>query len=351
MRLLTEEFSPRVFCGAAIAIVAICLFIVAAFNFVVDPYAQYPSNVVPPIVQTSRAQKVELLAAMKPEPEGLVLGSSRVMKLEPQFLKEQTGLSFFNAGVNFGKPEDCLALLRYYRDLSGHEPKLVVLGIDVSAFSDHNKADSRLLANPALLPYVKDWVPFSDRFQRWRELLSWQQTKMSITSLRRKADSESGDLQIRDDGLLVYTQREREISEGTYDFQSALEYNKREYKQLLLGFETVSRRRLQMLVAIAEECSRGGCELVVFFTPMHPELYQYVDEATEIVARKRELHVHISELADKCGFSFVDLSTIDTFDGDPAQFVDGVHPLEPNTRKMIQRILPGHLTKEQYAIQ
>jgi hypothetical protein len=53
---------------------------------------------------------------------------------------------------------------------------------------------------------------------------------------------------------------------------------------------------------------------------------------------------------------FVDLSRLESFAGDPKQFVDGIHPLEPNTRRMIDRLVPvGERTsgelESRYALQ
>ncbi len=352
-RLATGELPPRAFCAIVVSRVTTCLLVVATVNFIVDPYAQYASDVFEPLVQTSRAQKVQLLADMTPTPDGLVLGSSRVMKLEPDVLEHLTGCRFLNAGMNHAKSEDHLAMLRHYRSKKGTMPRWVVLGLDVNSFSDQNQTDARLLSNSDLLPHVSSSVPLSDRFQRWRELFSWQQTKMSLTSIRhpKKDESEPALESFREDGLLVYHQREQEIAEGNYDFQGALDYTKREYKQLLHDFDRLSERRCELFSTLAQECRQADCRLVVFLTPMHPELHAYVSDSTTYEARKRELKEFLTGQADREGFTLVDLSDITRFDGDPALFVDGVHPLEPNTRKMIQRLVSQRSPKDAYAVQ
>ena len=352
-RFAVGELQPRVFCAVVVSLATMCLLVVATVNFIVDPYAQYASDVFEPLVQTSRAQKVQLLADMSPTPDGLVLGSSRVMKLEPDVLQRVTGSTFLNAGVNHAKSEDHLAMLRHYHSKTGEMPKWVVLGLDVNSFSDQNQTDARLLSNSDLLPHVSGSVPLSDRFQRWRELFSWQQTKMSITSIRhpKTEDGEPPLESFRADGLLVYHQREQEIADGTYDFRGALDYTKREYKQLLFNFDRLSERRCEMFAALARECRQANSRLVVFLTPMHPELRAYVENSTAYELRKRELNDFLAAQAKSEGFTLVDLSDITRFDGDPALFVDGVHPLEPNTRKMIQRLVSQRSPKDAYAVQ
>ena len=347
-----DELSPRLFCHGSIAIVTTCLVAVAILNFVVDPYAQYAPDVCEPLVQTSRAQKVQLLSEMHPAPDGLILGSSRVMKLEPDFFEQAIGGRFFNAGMNHAKPEDYLAMLRHYQSTFGRNPKYIVVGIDVNAFSDINKTDARLLSNKELMEHIAASVPLSDRFQRWRELFSWQQTKMSVTSLRTRHSEEEPPVEsFRRDGLIVYHQREREFAEGTYDFDGALDYTKREYAQLFLGYDRLSKRRCDLFLDFVSECNRSDCQLMVFVTPMHPELIDYVSKSTTYAERKSELltfvNQHIANRDSKHSIRFADLSEISTFRGDPIQFVDGVHPLEPNTRRMIQELIPHQLVSHQ----
>ncbi|MCA9259798.1 MAG: hypothetical protein KDA61_11390 [Planctomycetales bacterium] len=73
---------PRRFLAAFSLTLAMLLGAVAFLNWQVDPFAQYGTGRFAPVVRTSRGEKLELLAAQT-APQGLVLGSSRVMKLEP----------------------------------------------------------------------------------------------------------------------------------------------------------------------------------------------------------------------------------------------------------------------------
>ena len=118
--------------------------VTALLNFIVNPYSQYPTHFLEPLVQTSRMQKVALLSKTKNSAEALVLGSSRVMKFEPDYLKSKTGLNFFNGGMNYVRPEDCLAFLRHFRKTTGRDPTELIVGVDVVGFSDA-AVDSRLL--------------------------------------------------------------------------------------------------------------------------------------------------------------------------------------------------------------
>ena len=207
--------AARRFCAAVVLWAVTAWAAVAALNFIVNPYAQYPTQLVPPRVRTSRAQKLQLLNQMQPAPEGLILGSSRVMKLEPDYLQALTGYEFFNAGVNYGKPEDALAWVRYYQQHVGRAPRMIILGLDVAAFADDPPVDARLLSLPALAEQVPEAVRWRDRGRRWQELLSWQQSRASLQSLLLLATgSQPGaeDESFRADGLLIYHLREQQTA-------------------------------------------------------------------------------------------------------------------------------------------
>ena len=337
---VSASTASRRFCVQCLAMCALGFAAIATLNFVVNPYAQYPTRLFRPLVQTSRSQKVEILKRLSPPPEGLVLGSSRVLKLEPDYLESKTGIRFCNVGVNYGKVEDYLAMLRLYEETYGRSPRMVVIGLDIHGFSDSIPTDARLLSNPLLSAQVPDVIPFADRFHRWEELLSWQQTKMSLKSLRsRGADDAAPIKSFRDDGLIVYHQREQQIAEGDYDFEGALDYNRNEYKHLFLGYDQLSLKRAETFFKIADYCRRNRSQLAVFLTPLHPRLQQHLVESTSFSSRKKQVTEFVRSQAMHHGFAFVDLSTVSAFDGDEQAFVDGIHPLEPNTRLMIDRIV------------
>jgi hypothetical protein len=213
--------------------------------------------------------------------------------------------------------------------------------------------DARLLSNSQLAGEIQELIPLEDRFHRWKELLSWQQTTSSLKSLKRWAKKETDPAPVEsfcNDGLLVYHEREKKIEEGTYDFAGALDYNKHEYKQLFAGYETTSVDRQNALKTLMQTCTDNGTRLIVFMTPMHPELISHLQQTSY-----NRLRVELRDfLVDQCqtqGFTFCDLSTLAAFNGDAAKFVDGIHPLESNTRKMIDRLVQTTQIGGQYAIQ
>ncbi len=325
----------------------------ALLNYVVNPFAQYGPRLLRPVVQLSRQEKVELLDRYQLAPEGLILGSSRVTKIEPRHLQAETGQTFFNAGVNYAQQEDSLAWFRYYQDVFQRSPKTIVLGLDVASFSPRARADARLLNHAVLSSQIPDVLRRRDRFSRWSELLSWHQTRESLRSLKIALgnDYPAPVETYQSDGLKVYLKRETEIAAGAYDFEDALAFNLREYEHLLSNFDQLAIERVVLFERLVEACQRAGTRLLVFLSPLHPRLHAHVARRTEYESRKRELINYLRQRATETGFVFCDLSTLESFDGDPREFFDGIHPGVANTRRMMDKLLRQPAGTGAYVIQ
>ena len=325
---------------------------VAALNRVVDPYAQYGTRLLPPAVQTSRADKVRLLAEEKAPVEGLILGSSRVLKLEPDYLRERTGLRFFNAGVTHARPEDMLALVRHFAAARGHFPKMALVGIDVAALRDAAPPDARLIADPDLYPHVPELHTWENSLQPLQELISYQQTRSSLQSLMRFARGKNSEPaeSFRPDGMIVYHERQRQREEGKYDFDAALDYNVREYREAFRDYPEISPQRKAMLGELVELLRDHGCRVHLFITPDHPRLADSLAELESYPARRSDTADLLRSLEGDL-VSFTDLVSIESFAGDADEFIDGIHPLEKNTRRMIERLVHTRVEEGVDAVQ
>lgn len=340
----TVKSADRRSCAVFAITVTAALALVATLNVIVDPYAQYFGGAFQPLVQTSREQKVQMLRELASEPaerqpDALVLGSSRVLKFEPDYLEAQFGSRFFNAGVNYGKTEDALALLKFYQATFGRAPEMVVLGLDVNSFSNVSPPDARLLSQRELATQVTDYLTIDDRMQRWKSLLSWQQTKSSLKSLKLQAtggEPPEPHESFRKDGLIEYHQRMQQIAAGEYDFAGALDYNKHEYRSLFHSYDQISERRQSAFFEIVELCRSADSRLIVLLTPLHPELWQELSQSPNYANRKQEVTSMLDQAARFFNFEFRDFSDPESFAGDASEFVDGIHPLESNTRRMIR---------------
>ncbi len=316
---------------------------IASTNTIVNPYAQYASHFFQPVVQTSRASKLVLFDACcdVTPPDVLILGSSRVQKFEPRYVEQLTGLRCFNAGVNYGSTEDFLAWFRHYWTKTKRAPKLLLLGIDVAGFSDAARADPRLLGCRPLAHELNDVLNIRDRLQPYRELLDLSQTRQSLRSLILHLRDRVPQPEERycDDGLLVYDRRERELAEGTYDFEGPLNYTIDEYRHKFCNFGSVSNQQLEVLNKLFQQCEEAGTNVIAFYTTNHPRQLAALRVDAEYDRYSALVDARLRPTCDRYHVRLVDLAEINQYGGDSAEFVDGIHPLESNTRRMLDVIL------------
>ncbi len=345
--------NPRSYCFMTFYLTVFGLGCVACLNWIVDPFGQYGTGVFPTRVQASRAQKIDLLERLDQAPAGLILGSSRVLKMEPEYLEKRTGRNFFNAGVNHGRPKDFLAILRWYHQRWNTYPEMVILGIDSAALSEVAPLDARITTELRLANVVPESISMKDSMARYFELTSLKQAKVSLNSIlksiRRSITVDPHEFYAMD-GRIVYRQREQEVREGTYDFASAMNYNKREFDQIYRSFQRLSTEEVAFLVEAVSKLHQHHTAIYTFVTPFHPELSATLSELENFHARERESRQLLALLGLRFGIHIADLGNLTSFGGDPNDFVDGIHPLEKNTRLMVDRLLETQ-GGSQYAVQ
>lgn len=334
------------FCLLFLLLVTMGLSTVAAINLLVNPYGAYPTKLIPPVTKCGRQQKAEQLielAKLYREPQGLILGSSRVMKIEPAYLQTAFGVDFYNMGVYSALPEDYLAMLRFYGDRFGHAPRYVVLGIDVYVFNQSLPTGERLKNCELLSPHISDFHSGSLPFDANNALFSVHQLHSSLRSLwLYVGDPYRGqDSYFRDDGVVLYESGDRDSKNDDEDeFRRKLEASKREYEtRRFANFERLSEKRIAALDEFLELSSESDTQVIIFLTPLHPEVIQHLRKTSQYDERKNAVLTMLREHTRDYQIPVFDLTSLDSFGGFPGQFEDGAHPLEPNTREMIDMIV------------
>ena len=350
---LQAPMEPKRFSLFVTYFVVACLAIVGSFNWLVNPYGQYSSDLLAPIVQDSRQEKVDLFEKLEVVPDGLVLGSSRALKFEPAYLQARTSQTFFNFAVNHGRPEDFLAIVRYYDHRFKRLPKTLVVGIDLSSLNDEVPNDARLCVEPRLFEFARDTCSWSEEFDRFSQLFSYQQLNSSIKSIKNclfKKKQAELEQRFLADGVIQYITREKQISEGKYDFDAALDFSQREFIAVFSKLNAPSTRRLGYLREALRLCKANDCKVYLFATVAHPKLRETLAAKTKFVELEKKSILALESMARELEVNFVDFGAVEKFAGDPNCFVDGIHPLEPNTRRMIDRLF-NRPSEASYAVQ
>ena len=131
---------------------------------------------------------------------------------------------------------------------------------------------------------------------------------------------------------------------------STVDCNVREFLAVFNPFREPSLRRLGYLHETLRPCQANNCQVYLFATVSHPRLRERLASKTKFLEVEEKSLSAIKELALNFHAKFIDFGSVEKFAGDPDCFVDGIHPLEPNTRRMIDRLLP-RTSEASYAVQ
>jgi hypothetical protein len=340
------------FLAVFLASLAVLSVVYAAIARWIDPRGDFGTRVFPVVELDARAEKMRLFrayAAAAP-PEGLILGSSRAMKVRPDTLERATGRRFFNFAVDNARAEDYLAIYRWARE-QGARLKVVVVGLDVEALHNDDRAEASLLGNDALLRELRE--------QRLRErglLSAWRGNGLARTIKKTKAmftsqyvaDSvravrfalrpASRPLPLMDfeaDGYLRYRRWESERAAGTFRFEADLE---RCITRSLGRFDTMtalSPRRRAQVEQLVEEARADGARVIVWITSLHPLTTEYLESHTSYASLLEETREYQQGLARTDGVATYDFSRPESYRGDPRGWYDCLHIDEGNADRVV----------------
>jgi len=258
--------------------------------------------------------------------QGLILGSSRSMKLRPELLREKTGLEFFNFAVENARAEDYLAIERWVRQRSA-PPALLVVGLDIEALHDDDVPEAQLQANAALQ------FALAGRRDPWLRLRTYKRAFTptyfldSLESIRRLADPphRSGWVLERD-GLLRNPDIDAERANGTFDF---MRHSPACFDLYTARFQTMTAlsplRRHQLAQLLAEQRATGG-RTMVWLTPLHPSTAERLAARTAYARLQRDTHAYLDELAADSHVTTFDFSDPHLYGGTLTQWDDCAHP-------------------------
>ena len=315
---------PRRFVLVFLVVTFAVLATIGALNYVVNPEGTYSTRMFPPILWGARPEKANLLPLAQPPPQALILGSSRVMNLPPSAVQRVTGLVTFNAGVNSAKPEDYFVMLRYAVEKARLAPRLVIIGVDVEGFHDHEPWHL-YLAEPTLLGSL---MPRSERFWRWRSftrLFTHFETGLSLTSLWKIASGHTTRTQRLDpDGLTHFDDLEKTRNSGTSTQAQTIQATVQRFIPRYDEYTGVSAERIGYLNDTLAYAHDHHIQVITFLTPTHPEVAAGLAQHGYF-ARQREVVATMRAASQKWGVPFYDLSDPDSFGGKLTDFYDGVH--------------------------
>jgi hypothetical protein len=322
------------FLGTFLLTAGLMAFLYGAAMRLIDPRVEFGTGLIPGVGMNSRVQKVPLFEKFNAAHRtgGLLLGSSRAMRLDPAQWEADLHEPVFNFGVEYARAEDYLAIYRWVRRQAG-PPRYLVLGLDVDALDNNDLPDKRF-ANSEEFKHLADeaapgwWERAADAagayHQTFTASYAWDALRCVKRAVRRY-EVDRPRTELRADGSLSYIAAEAERARGTFSLKFELTLSCKEY---LLRFEDMtglSERRQRYVETLIDEARRDGATVKVWLTPLHPRVTEALAAATkypQLLAQTRDFLRHLG--AD-CGAEVYDFSEPALFGGSLTGWYDGSH--------------------------
>jgi hypothetical protein len=332
------------FVFALIVVTALVMGGVLALNVIADPYGSVGTHFFPTVTTSDRTVKADRIEALEQPPELVVLGSSRSMRYEPEYLEEKTGLSAFNAGVNgIGGTADAWAMTQFIHDTWPEADPEYLWLLDVESFVPF-EVGARTANEPRMAQYVgqasigKGPKEFAQALWQNRSTLfsldtAYDSTRLLLYREEAKNSQSKYQKQILADGVL----KPRKWSEKEWNrrWPNSIERYSNLHKNVFKELDPTAQEYFQKTVAFMNE---QGKTPVIALTPVNPKLRKILAPLgwTE---RYDEALAYLESLQGEYDFVLLDMTDPRVFDYDKQEWYDGVHMTAVNTRPAIDHIL------------
>jgi hypothetical protein len=280
-------------------------------------------------------------------PQVLVMGSSRMMQVQPPYLAAITGKKVFNYAVSAGNSVDWLTQLQYALKL-GVKPELIIVGVDEFAFGNiFNRYELQTGANWDLFKCV----PFPENVAiAWNAftLIDLESTRSSISvlahppKLRLRSMKQVNNIML-DDGYLIYRSKVEAQANGTYNIRKVMRNQATKWRLALqkerspIDVLRPTERKLELFNQFLDLARANGIEVRVLFLPLQPD---YEKAALTPVMRDIRSHfgLQLQMICTQHACIYRDFTSLASFSGSRAEFWDGAHQTPVNLRRMMNAL-------------
>jgi hypothetical protein len=312
---------------------------VGALNAIVDPLGIVGTGLFPTKVMADRQIKADLVAALPEVPQVVIFGSSRAWKLNPEFIRAQTGLVTFNASVSGGRPADAWAFANLIHDrIPAARPNYIWI-LDVSELSKVQLA-AGLLNVPELRKYFPSGLVLRSRLKDVSSLFSFTTARDSLSILRNldaiRAKAARQRRHWSTWGWFTDSTRDVKLdaNPGLPNIQADIKDKSAIYRDYA-GPDPQAKHYLEKTLALF--ASWGGHGIIVI-PPSEPGLITAL-MPVGWGERHQQVVDYLATLHTAYDFSVVDMTSLSSYGGSATGFIDGVHLRTPEMNKMMAKVL------------
>jgi hypothetical protein len=285
----------------------------------------WPEELICPSERSFKADQIEQLGHA---PEVVFFGGSRSTRFEPSHLKERTGLEGFNLAMTNGRPEDAWVFAHFLHERAPDTRLRWVWGVQPTILSDRD-LEAGLVQDPRLNRYLP------------AGLLRAQGESLPQTPEEVPASGRVEQRKYSRDGVILSNSYDRDEAKGVTLASSLEKYIEVALKKQTTGVKPKSdkvTRGREYFEATLGYLNEIGAEPVIVAMPVHPLVLEALRPGGWQEHHERFV-AYLDSLHDQYEFEFIDLSDIESFDGDPDDFYDGVHIKAANGRRVIDALV------------
>lgn len=328
--------------ASAIVVIRFFLLVLAAIALVylivvasIDPRGDFGVGIFPVIVRDARVDKLRRFDAFRAAgpAEGVVLGSSRSMLLDPRLLTRLSGERFFNFSVDNATIEDYLALHRWVRG-QGARLKTLIVGLDLDALHSDDLLDPQLARNSTLATDLEGAGP-SGRVGTGLRLVSAYRHVFTAGylydvgwSVHQRLWPEPVTEVFDADGYLFRLS-------PTAGVAPTLEHCLRVMLWRFKTFTHLSSRRKDLLETLVREARAGGTRVVVWLTPLPPRTRDHLQRHSRYAALLADGRAYLEFLARTQAIRTLDYSDPSPYGEQPTDWLDCEHTDETGSARIV----------------
>ena len=307
---------------------------VGALNLFVDPFGTHGTNLIEPIVVSSRQPKLNLYRRASPPPEVVVLGSSRSFDMEPSSIERITGGRAFNAAVQAADPRDYEDFAACF-ERAGSFPSLLIVGLGIEELLEAGGPPAEPRDPLAVCRATIGAVPRSLR--TLESTFSMQETTASVRSLLLEAGGRREPMNVfGSDGALRRTRPPTLGVDEAVDESLAGNWSPRRF-----AADSLARASFGHLDRLFETSRRHDARVVVYLPPYHPRALLRYRAESHFVSLHRQLLTQLADWQRRYSVDAQDFTEVAAFGGTSDMFYDASHPNEEACRLMTGVIARG----------
>ncbi|MBI4670755.1 MAG: DUF1574 family protein [Chloroflexi bacterium] len=337
----------------------------ATINYLVNPYAIYPTRSLAPVSSNDLERSLRELENPNHQPELVVFGSSRSSRLLPRDLECYSGLKSANQAYAGATPEGYFALASYMLE-NKPAPKMLLIGVDIEAFQIAAKFGDKVSAIPRLQRYLNG----ASQLQNWwldaTSLVSSAQLNDSARVMARLygADLTQPTWLDRNWKEFVNTLAPRKQAATTTQAKTASAtpaptktprppkgtINRAEitpanvikhYRNRFRDYTALSTEQQDYFQALIQLAYAKNIPVKVFITTLHPQLIAELNKQGFYPKRYADVRAWLKKLSQAYAFDYYDFSTPDKFGGNNTDFFNLSHVDEVNSARLIGAMFTG----------